>query len=278
MRTILVPTDFSTTATNAVNYAAALARHINASVLLFHAYHVPIVVSEAPFVTVQEDLQMEEKSNEQLELIVSDIKNRYGEHLDIQYLSSPGLAADEIPYATKEKKCDLIIMGTHGLNGSAGILGSNTVKVIKHSSCDVLVIPEKATFQGIHKIVFAFDYMNVESNQVFSSLLQIIRRFDSEVLIFNMENSRIHPAVEKESLGILLEHIFENIKHTYSFSGQENIVEALNQFADINQAGMIAMIRRQHNLFQRLFKRGNTGEMVLHTHLPLLILHDTKTV
>ena len=46
MKTILVPTDFSKSASNAAEYAVNLAKEIKATVLLFHVYHVPVFTSE----------------------------------------------------------------------------------------------------------------------------------------------------------------------------------------------------------------------------------------
>src|SRR5437762_2857113 len=58
MKTIIVPTDFSTTSNNAVNYAVGLGREINCSILLFHAYQVPVSMTDVPIVLISvEDLQ-----------------------------------------------------------------------------------------------------------------------------------------------------------------------------------------------------------------------------
>ena len=56
MKKIIVPTDFSPAALNAVNYAADMALAINARVHLLHIYQIPISVSETPlvFVSVEE--------------------------------------------------------------------------------------------------------------------------------------------------------------------------------------------------------------------------------
>ena len=48
MKTILAATDFSDSAQNAVEYAASMAELTEAKLILFHAYHVPIVASEVP--------------------------------------------------------------------------------------------------------------------------------------------------------------------------------------------------------------------------------------
>ena len=48
MKTILLPTDFSPAATNAMNYAVAMAKEINASIILFHVYQIPVTITEVP--------------------------------------------------------------------------------------------------------------------------------------------------------------------------------------------------------------------------------------
>ena len=45
METIILPTDFSPVATNAMNYAVDMATELNASLLLFHVYQIPVSYS-----------------------------------------------------------------------------------------------------------------------------------------------------------------------------------------------------------------------------------------
>ena len=52
MKTIIVPTDFSPIATNAMNFAADMAANINASLMLLHVYQVPVSMTDVPIVLV----------------------------------------------------------------------------------------------------------------------------------------------------------------------------------------------------------------------------------
>ena len=275
MKTILVPTDFSETGTNAVNYAAELAELTKSKLVLLHVYHVPVIIPNA--VDVAEDIQLEEKSNEQLKLIAESITKKPGKILQVEYLSTPGFASDEIIELSKEKNCDLIVMGAQ--RARAGdinkFFGSNTVEVMKRSQCPVLIIPDKAKFQKIDKILFAADYIVIKNESVFDPLLEIAALFDSEILVFNMDDSRVHPTfaevVEEEAK---LEYTFRNLKHSYWFSEHKNIVDAINQFADANHAVMITMIKRHHNLFREIFAESTTKQMTFCPHFPLLILQE----
>ncbi len=50
--------------------------------------------------------------------------------------------ADTILKTAKKKKCDLIVMATHGRRGISGvILGSETQRVVTHAEIPVLVYP-----------------------------------------------------------------------------------------------------------------------------------------
>lgn len=274
MKTILVPTDFSDIANNAINYAAKLSVYAKSKLLVFHAYHVPMIVSEVPFVLTSEENQLEEKCNEQMRLVIEDLKKKYGNKLEIESLSVPGYTSDEIVDIAKYKNCDLIVMGTKGAVGNSTLLGSNTVDVIKHTHCNVLIIPDKVKFEKIDKIVFAFDFNTIKNNTVFDPIIELASLFNSEIMIFNIEDSRVQPTAEKAIQGIKLGHIFENLKHTFWFSEHANIVDAIHQFAVNNHAVMITMIRRSHNLFQQILTKSNTKHMALNSQLPLLILHE----
>jgi nucleotide-binding universal stress UspA family protein len=274
MKTILVPTDFSDTSANALDYAAELAVRTQAKILLFNAYFVPVFVSEEPIFISGADMQMEEKSNKQLELIVERIKRKYEKKLTIDFLSSPGIASDEITTVAKENKCDLIVMGTKGPNSNNNFWGSHTVDVIKHTQAHVLVIPDKVKFQQIERMVLAFDYHIIKNKSVFDPLIELASLFGSEILIFNMKDGHVQSPTDTALEGIKLEQVFGNLKHTYWFYEHKNMVEAINDFADNNQSLMIAMIRRNHNIFEQIFNKSNTNLMALHSHLPLLILHE----
>jgi nucleotide-binding universal stress UspA family protein len=50
--------------------------------------------------------------------------------------------ADTILATAKKKKCDLIVMATHGRRGIKGVLlGSETQRVVTHATVPVLVYP-----------------------------------------------------------------------------------------------------------------------------------------
>lgn len=272
MKTILVPTDFSETATNAICYAAELAKWTKAKLLLLHVYHLPLQVLEVPYTITQETFALEEDTNHKMELIIKNIKKNQGKELIIEHVSIPGSATDEIACTAKEKNIDLIIMGTNGIN-HIGFWGSNTVQVLKHTQCPVLVIPSNAKFQALDKIVFAFDNLEIKNGEVFSPLIELASVFDSEVMIFHQQEDDFPATINTVVERIKLKHTFEKLKCSFWFSEKKNLTDAINEVTIKNNAVMIAMIKRKHSFFQRFFNASKTELMTLYTQFPLLVLH-----
>ena len=63
MKKILFPTDFSETANNALVYALKMAKNQNATLLILHAYEMPVISATANPVMVQDVYKTIELSN-----------------------------------------------------------------------------------------------------------------------------------------------------------------------------------------------------------------------
>ena len=137
MQTILVPTDFSDNAENAVLYAAQLAKKLNASILLLHAYMLPAPVSEVPYMMVNaEEMQ---KENERLaKETVQKLQSSYG--IQASSVVRLGFPSEEIDAVIEDRPIDLIVMGMKGKGALEKMMGSTTTATIKKVKKPVLVI------------------------------------------------------------------------------------------------------------------------------------------
>jgi nucleotide-binding universal stress UspA family protein len=139
---ILIPTDGSELAGKAVLAGIALAKRIGAKVtaltvlLPFHVFTTDTqMLEDTP---AQYKIRMQENAKKTLGAVASAAK-------------AAGVACETVqverehPYqaiidTAASKGCDLIVMASHGRHGiSAIVLGSETVKVLTHSTIPVLV-------------------------------------------------------------------------------------------------------------------------------------------
>ncbi|HEX6243682.1 MAG TPA: universal stress protein [Polyangiales bacterium] len=138
---ILLPTDFSDHAHEALSYATRLAQLHGGSLTLVHAYDlVPYALPEGP---LMDDVQMRELQSaleRQLEKLKQQALKTGTTQVTAQLLQGP--AASEIVRVAGEQSFDLIVMGTHGRTGlSHLLLGSVTEKVVRRAPCAVLTVP-----------------------------------------------------------------------------------------------------------------------------------------
>jgi len=185
-----------------------------------------------------------------------------------------GFAADEIVRVAKEFNCDLIIMGTQGATGLEKLLlGSITYSVIKKTEIPVLAIPSNYTFKEIDKIVFATDYEGISNKKTLTPLFDVANTFDAKVLMFHAIETKEPIAAYIEELQVWkTERNFHHIKHTNSIANCEDVTEGIIEFAEENDASIIAMIPHSYNFFQNLIHKSKTKEIALESKIPLLVL------
>lgn len=275
MKTILVPTDFSKAADNAAEYAVQLSKKINAKVVLFHVYHIPIsdpIVSS----TVFTPKELQEISDNTLNDKVTELQAKTGVY--ISCFSKMGFAVDEI--IEEEGNYDLIVMGMKGAGPiTEALFGSISTDTLRKTKKPVLIIPESAKYKDPKNIVFACDYEANTNMKSLDALKEIAKTFDGNISIVNVIKDKNLISVDEAVTGVKLDHKLHDVNHSYFFPENDNLIEGINDFAHRNEADMIAIIPHRHNLIERLFQRSISKKIAFHTDLPLLALPDAyKTV
>ena len=143
--TILVPTDGSKLSQKAVEQAILLAKVTGAKLIALHVYSKFPGSPYGTFGAAEDVLAEAHVRQHEAEAgkIFADIKNRAdaaGVALDTALVGSDDVYK-VIAAVARKKKCDLICMASHGRRGLAGVvLGSETHKVLTHSTIPVLVV------------------------------------------------------------------------------------------------------------------------------------------
>jgi nucleotide-binding universal stress UspA family protein len=144
IRTILVPTDFSGSSRDALDYAVEFGRRFGARLVLFHSFVVPEFVTTDPYGSHNmhpTPEQARSAADDQMREFVKGID--FG-GVDLETQITMGRAADEICDYAEEHQIDLIITSTHGRTGLMHVLiGSVAEHVVRHAHSPVLVLPGK---------------------------------------------------------------------------------------------------------------------------------------
>lgn len=142
---ILVPTDGSPLSNKAARAAARLARETGARLTAIYAIPplgTPIVYDGFVYDTSYSQEQYEKGMRKHADKALQKVKSE----AEAQAVKCDAISVIEgnpweaIIKAAKSKKCDLIVMASHGRRGLQGVLlGSETTKVLTHSKTPVLV-------------------------------------------------------------------------------------------------------------------------------------------
>ncbi|MEX0291583.1 MAG: universal stress protein, partial [Flavobacteriaceae bacterium] len=159
MKNILIPTDFSQNAWNALEYAAKLFKDVPCTFHILHIGDLKDSDIKGNFL-VMPLKQVEVKIKQELDHLFERIKqlpeNRNHHFIALQEY---GNILNTVRKKVEDNNIDLIVMGTKGASGvKKTIVGSNTGDVITKIQCNVLVVPEKAHFVLPKHIAFPTDY------------------------------------------------------------------------------------------------------------------------
>jgi nucleotide-binding universal stress UspA family protein len=139
---ILIPTDGSPLSTIAAEKSLSFARDAEAKVTILTVVEPIAVFSAEASPSLPARTEYENKLREQAAAYLTDVELKaraLGVSCEAVQTQS------EHPYkaiiaAAEQRGCDLIAMGSHGRGGLVGlVLGSETVKVLTHSTIPVLV-------------------------------------------------------------------------------------------------------------------------------------------
>lgn len=142
LQTILVPTDFSGLANEALDSARMLAERFGAKVIAAHVHEdtLTCVIEDHPSV---DDLKrfVELRRTEVRKKLAEVAKKHLPENSEVDLCVVVGVPHVEIAHLAERKKADVVVMATHGRGFiSHLLLGSTTEQVIRRSPCPVFVV------------------------------------------------------------------------------------------------------------------------------------------
>lgn len=264
MKTILLPTDFSSASESALAYACELALVSDATLVIFHAFHFPIVntynaeILALPLEDVRESCEIN-----LTELKVNLLK-RYP-LLKVESICQLGFAKDEIDTLITERKVDLLVMGMKEADFlTEKILGSTTTSLIENKHCPVLIVRENSQFKTIQKIALAYDEAMEMNPLVEKRLNMLVSIFKPHICFL-----RVVPKAAEKSAPDTIETInyhaaLTNVSYSFHIEKNDDVTEGINQFVKENNVDLVVMMPREHTFFQRLFNQPKTRSMAFH--------------
>ncbi len=280
MRKILIPTDFSENAMNALRYAVELFKYERCDFFILHAYADEVydhstVVSREIFDTLKE--RVYKNSNMALEKVLLEIKNiSPNPRHEYKLLSMFGSLTDEANDLVDKENIDILIMGTKGeTNDQKLTFGSNTLQVLKYVKCPVLVIPSNCSYNSPKNILFPTNYQlpfKRRELKLFSTLTKSFRSTINFLYISNFDKLSIRQEDNKH----FLKKSLPNAKLIFHQETAEDLTYAINQFTERNEIDFLVMVNSRRSYLENVLDRSTIDKIGLHIKIPFLVMQNLQ--
>lgn len=272
MKLIVVPTDFSPLADNALKYGMDLATAMGSSLMIVHVYQIPISYSEVPLITISLE-EIKQASEERLAELKHNIETITAGKLVVYTESRQGDVGDEINKLGKTLQPFAIVMGSRGVTGAGRFfLGSNSLAVIHKTTTPVIVVPPGGKFSPYKKIGLTTDFKEVVDKTPVVPIRTLINFFNAELHVLHVDYKQRNftPDVPEQTLN--LDMLLTGMNPTYDFIENKNVNEGINDFAEKNNLDLIVTLPQKRSFLESLFEKSLTRELLHHTNIPVMCI------
>ena len=275
MKKILVPIDFSECSVNALNYAAALASHLEAKIVLLHVYQVPIPATDLPVLEIISSEEMEKNFSGRMHHVVREQKKELGWDADVTILNIPGIVHSEINRTVAEKGIDLLVMGMRGRATVVDrVFGSTATEMIKKAKCPLLLVPEDAEFQMPDSMAVAIDFNQPEDIRKLGLAKELAKHFNARIRVFSILDEKQDDPSDKAVVFDALDQQLKDTEHSIHFQVHQPVTEGILNFVDEHQSKMLVIFHHSHNVFTRIFMSIHSQQVSFNIRIPMLVFTE----
>ena len=278
MKKILLPTDFSDNAWNAIFTAVKLYANIPCYFYILHAYepnslNLLDAKSQQRLGVIYDSLK--QYSEQQLAKVLDYMnQNHKNPNHSFETISRSDTLEGSVKDLVLVKDIDLVVMGTQGATGAKEVfMGSNTVKILKQlKNISILVVPKDFNFQKLKTLVFPTDYTRKYEKFELLSMIELIKLWNTAIQVIHVAVEFILTDVQKANLKILEDRLagYKYSFHELNFEG--NIAESVEQYVNETRADLLTMVRYRHSIWERIIDEPVIKKIAFHSMVPVLFL------
>ncbi|MFD2914985.1 universal stress protein [Psychroserpens luteus] len=270
MKKILVPTDFSAEAENALKVAAQIAKKHNSEIYLLHMLEIPMQDIDAvnSHADVPEVMFFMKMAHQKFE----DIMNSdYLKDITVHEIVKPDGSFNGISEICKEHGITMITMGSHGASGIKEMfVGSNAEKAVRNSDVPVLVIKNNHVDFSIDDIVFASDFKN-DNKETYRQATKFATAFGAQLHLLMVNTASNFTTTLKANDRIdefISDNSFKNF--TINIYNDESVEKGVLNFSKHIDADLIGISTHGRQGIAHFFNGSISEDLVNHAKRPVI--------
>ncbi len=287
MKRILLYIDHPSGSKDLMKYCVHLARDLKYSITFLNVFNpeqfqfgVGADSGAAVQVTVE---AIENQTNENRKLLqgyINEIASSIPDTPPLDYEIEAGDPNSIIKQRAMADDVEMVLLQETGRK-SGFLISDSNLNVIRFAEKPVWVVQSPPVYKPLKNIIYATDY-HEEDLPVMNKLTRLAKAFYAKITVLHVtEDLNFEEEVRKTGYQELLKEKtgYDAIDLRVLVDKEdENVVENIDRFATEEEADMVAMLKRERSLFQRMFHKSHTQELIAQTTLPVLIYHEKGLV
>ncbi len=271
MKKILVLTDFSESARNAIFYAMKAFPPGQSEYIMLNRFdriYTPSIVKES----LSEI--MENESHGLLDKEEALIREISGVDIIFEKISYLGFLSDAVRDITKTHDPDLVVMGTKGASSlPEKIIGTNASSLVKAINVPLLIVPENAVFSGLKDVVIAADPEVLHKAEHLDPVSEITHSAGSKITVLNVVDDGQPTDYADTPDGKRLKEHFKDNELSFVFVKDPHTEHAIVHFVHEQPCDLLVAVEHTRQFIFDLFHQSVTKRLVLQSDVPVLVLH-----
>lgn len=278
MRKVVIPTDFSENAFNALKYACQIFKYERCEFYILHAYADEVYHQDSQIKRSFLDELKEvifKKSEQELERLLKKIRE-HSPNPDHEYktISAFGTLTDEINDLVNQENMDIVVMGTRGKTDDRKItFGSNTVQVLKYVHCPVLAVPSKYKYKSLKNILFPTNYLIPYKRRELKLLCEMSASFRATIHMLYI-NPIKKISLRQEDNQEILKGCLNKPTLLFKTSKGDDRKEVITNYVKEQQMDMLVMVNSRHSHLDDMLFPSTIDLIGLQIKIPFLVLQN----
>jgi len=278
MRKVLIPTDFSENAFNALKYACQVFKYEKREFLIIHAYADEVYEQNIKSGRSRlEELKETtfRNSEEQLKKVLHGIK-LYSPNPKHKYktIAAFGSLVDEVNEWVNQENIDIVVMGTQGKSNDRSItFGSNTLQVLKYVHCPVMAIPERYEYNAPREILFPTNYLVPYKRRELKLLCEMSRSFRSTIHFLYIDPVK-ELSIRQADNKFFLESNLSKSKLAFETTSEKDKTTAITKCVVHKKIDLLVLVNSRHSYMEDMLYQSTIDTIGLHLKIPFLVLQN----
>ena len=276
MATVIVLTDFSATAQNALMYACAFVEASNKlELLLVNIDSVPASYS-GDGVSMAAISDTVVHTVDKLQAEVEKVAKIFPVNR-IKYKALIGNYIKTLKALIEEEEAVLVILGTPASYGEIWAWDTDTLNAMTELPLPVLSVPKDVVYKPVQNISFASIPGNLHSASPINSIKKLVKYTGAKLHVVSVVPQQHNEQKEQEAEIALRQQLHEEDPVYHKIEGP-HIVQAIGQFVEEAHIDLLLVRPRKHGVWYNLFHKSYTKELAKLNLIPVMALHDEWNV